>query len=81
MTRAQVVEALRAQNPGTRDDRLFVYTDALLEYAAAQANISEHGTIVSHPRTGAPIVNPYIEIRNVAAKTMLSLRLRSAGLW
>lgn len=81
MTREEVLTRLRAANPGARADRVTIYADALVEYKHAQANITENGSIVLHPRTGAPIENPYIKIRNQASKVLLSIGLHHDGLW
>jgi len=40
---------------------LFAITRFL--YAEATANITTNGSIVLHPRTGAPIENPYLKIQ------------------
>ena len=58
-----------------------MYLHAFDEYKAAQANIAEHGAIVFHPKTGAPIENPYLSIRDKAGAKMLKLPLRSGDLW
>lgn len=62
-------------------DRVCMYADAFVEYQEAQANIEEHGAIVLHPRTGAPIPNPYSDVKARAMKTMLSLKLGDATGW
>ena len=51
-----------------------IYFDAKKSYQKAQENIEEFGEIVSHPRTGAPIENPYIKIREKSAKQMLDFK-------
>lgn len=47
-----------------------IYNDAKATYDEAQANIEKNGAVVAHPRTGAPIENPYIKIRDKAVATM-----------
>ena len=74
-------EELVRQNPRADVAKVAIYAYALDEYRAAQANIDEHGSVVFHPRTGAPIPNPYLPIRDRAASRMLGLRLRAVGLW
>ena len=78
---AEVVAILREQNPTKKDAELYIYATAFLEHAEAQANIDEHGTIVMHPRTGSPVDNPYTVVRDRAAKMLLSLALKTGGLW
>tara|TARA_Y100000310_G_C20466182_1_gene707759 strand:- start:52 stop:276 length:225 start_codon:yes stop_codon:yes gene_type:complete len=53
---------------------LDIFYNAKKSYDKAQININEFGEIVSHPRTGAPIENPYIKIREKSAKQMLDFR-------
>lgn len=82
MTRDEIVAILRAANPPhVRLGEIHLYADAFLEYEAAQANIAEFGTIVFHPRTGAPIENPYCKIRDRAGAVLAKLKLRADPLW
>lgn len=81
MNRADILATLQRENPTAKLDRITIYADAMVEYLAAQANIQEHGTIVFHPRTGAPIDNPYLRVRNAASKVLLSIGLRQGDLW
>ena len=76
-----VVEILQALNPRALPAEVAIYADAFAEYASAQSNIAEHGAVVFHPKTGAPIENPYLPIRDKAAAKMLRLALRSGDLW
>jgi hypothetical protein len=60
-----------------------MYADAFGEYQTAQ-NINENGTVVMHPRTGSPIDNPYLRIRDGASKTLretLFAGLKTDALW
>lgn len=79
--RERLVETLRAYNPRARIDLIEVYVSALLEYRAAQKNIDEHGAIVLHPRSGAPIANPYIVVRDSAQRVLLKCPLRTDCVW
>ena len=82
MDRETILAALRSDNPKARADLLAIYADAFIEYHTAQDNISEHGSIVFHPRTGAPIENPYLAVRDRASKKLQSIRLRvPSDLW
>lgn len=51
-----------------------IYFNAEASYKKAQENIEKIGEIVTHPKTGAPIENPYIKIREKSAKQMLDFR-------
>lgn len=45
-----------------------VYSDAVSLYNEAAKNISEFGAVTAHPKTGGPVENPYIKIRDGASK-------------
>jgi len=81
MTQTEILEYLRALNPRTSETELAIFAVSFAEYQAAAVNIEKHGPIVFHPRTGAPIANPYIPIRDNAAKTMRSIRVKVGELW
>lgn len=63
-----------------RDVKIFV--DYYFEYIEAVQNINENGVIVLHPRTGAPIENPYRKIRDNAVNFLLKIEIKNTGgLW
>jgi phage terminase small subunit len=76
----EVIEALVSR--GAKRDKAVWYADVYLEYQEATRNIQEHGTIVQHPRTGNPVENPYLSIRERALRKLMSIRgLNPEGLW
>ena len=76
--RLRVVESFKsAADAGN----LEIYLDARADYRTAQANIAEHGAIVLHPRTGAPLANPYLVVRSQAIAVMRKCRLKDDPLW
>jgi phage terminase small subunit len=80
--KSEVLAALRAENPGGRPDEIARYADAYLTYQEAQENIDRNGAIVAHPRTGAPIENPYLKVRKSAGDVLTQLkRIRATTLW
>ena len=83
LDRARAVEILRSENPRARADDLTVYADAFLTYQEAAENIARNGTVCAHPRTGAPIENPFVKARASATKVMQSVkRIRNVdALW
>lgn len=83
MTKGEICSKLKALNhASTRASDIAIYADAFIEYRAAQANIDQHGTIVFHPKTGAPIENPYIAIRNKASQVIQRFdMLKTGDLW
>ncbi len=46
-----------------REMDLRIYADAMRTYREAARNVATNGAICSHPRTGAPIENPYLKIQ------------------
>jgi phage terminase small subunit len=58
-----ILAELIRDNPTLRVIDLRVFADALKVYREASLNILENGAIVMHPRTGAPIENPYLKIQ------------------
>lgn len=83
MTRDEVVAVLRRDNPDAREDDIAMYADSFMDYQQAAANIAEYGTIVAHPRTGAPIENPYGKVKIAAMNSLRKMvRLDNVGaLW
>jgi phage terminase small subunit len=82
--RDQALELLRKSNPNEKLATVTLYADAFAEYRAAQVNILEHGSVVQHPRTGQPIPNPYLTIRDNAARQLkdgIFSRLKTDALW
>lgn len=85
---AQVIvrESMRAElvRAGTPIDLATVYANAFAEYQEAMANIRSTGAVVANPRTGAPIDNPFLKVRDRAEEKLTKLGRRvkgSAGLW
>lgn len=71
---ADIEESLKRANPKARAADLAIYADALRIYIEAADNIKRHGAIVSHPRTGAPVENPYLQIQNMKASVLTRMR-------
>ena len=72
---SHLVELLRADNPRASVGDLRMYADMFHAYAEAQTNIQECGNVVIHPRTGAPVENPYLKIRDKAGSTLRKINL------
>jgi len=82
--RAESFALLLQHNPKAPLALVNLYADAFAEYSRAMANISELGPIVQHPKTGAPIDNPYLRIRDRndrAMKDPAFRRLKTDPLW
>lgn len=62
MGKINVFQELKKDNKSTKDVDLLVYADSLEIYHEARANVKKNGAICSHPRTGAPIENPYLKV-------------------
>jgi len=63
MEKIDVFAELVKDNPKRSLIELQIYADALTIYTEASTNVKTHGAIVMHPRTGAPIENPYLKIQ------------------
>lgn len=82
LTRESVLAVLRAENPRVAPHDLVIYADAFLSYREAMANIEKNGNIVAHPRTGAPIENPYLKVRDSAIRIIRGAkRIKTGNLW
>jgi phage terminase small subunit len=80
MTRDEVISELVDRK--VKRDRAVQYADAFLEYREASENIERNGVIVAHPRTGAPMPNPYVRVRDAALKKLSGMRdVPAAFLW
>lgn len=67
---------------GASRDQAALYADAFLEYIAASENIDRNGLVVGHPRTGNPMENPYLAVRDRALRKLQCMRHVNAGdLW
>lgn len=75
---AERVRAILLES-GTDPDVATMYAHAWAEYREAQASISTNGAIVANPRTGAPIPNPYLKVRDAAEAKLLRLSRRAKG--
>lgn len=58
-----IVDELTKDNPRASKIDIQIFADALRTYHEASLNVAKNGAICSHPRTGAPIENPYLKIR------------------
>jgi len=64
MTRDKAIKILLKHNPDNRRHGIELFVSAFLSYLEAERNIKEKGSVVAHPRTGAPIDNPYLKVRS-----------------
>ena len=74
MDKIDVVFELLKDNPETRITDVHIIADALDTYEEASDNVRRNGAIVAHPRTGAPMENPYVKIANSKAVVLLKRR-------
>lgn len=81
VTKADVLKILARNNPRVGQDKIRMYADAYMDYVEAQTNISTNGAMVAHPKTGAPIENPYLKIRERMAAQLAKFKLDTRGLW
>lgn len=83
MTAAEVRDILRRLNPRARPEDVAIYADSYLAYQEASANIADRGNIVAHPRTGAPMENPYLKVKSGAIAEMRKCTriIQTGALW
>lgn len=80
VTRDHVVTYLVGR--GVARDLAVLYGDVFLTYREAADHLAEHGAVLAHPRTGAPMVNPYLSIRDQALRQLQAMRdVPAAALW
>jgi len=77
---ALICSYLRLLNPDVSEAEIGIYADYMRSYSTSTANIREHGEIVQHPRTAAPITNPYMEVRDSAVKMLRTIKLQTGKL-
>src|SRR5690606_27894848 len=81
-TRDDVLAVLRRETPRAVPHDLVIYADAFMSYREAMENIDRNGTIVAHPRTAAPIENPYLKVRDAAARVIRGMKgIKTGDLW
>lgn len=81
MTREWVIATLRRANPNARLQDLSLYASHFCDFAQADANVLRNGGITLHPRSGAPIKNPYLDQKEKATKALTGFRLHTEELW
>jgi phage terminase small subunit len=69
-----ILETLRESNKWAAESALRLYADAIEVYAEAADNVRRVGAICSHPKTGAPIENPYLRVQESRAAMLSKLR-------
>jgi phage terminase small subunit len=82
ISRAEAVAILAAANPAAKPEAIQTYAAQWDSYAEADRNIAKQGAVVVHPRTGAPIDNPYLKVRSHALSELGKIRkLNTDELW
>lgn len=77
VTREQIRRQLVAA--GTQTDLATIYAHTFCEYVEAMENIQANGAVVANPRTGAPIDNPFLKVRDRAEDKLVKLSRRVKG--
>lgn len=73
MTREEILQTLKNENPRGSHADMTMYADYFFDYQEAQENITKNGTIVAHPRTGSPIENPYVKIKATCVAQLMKI--------
>ena len=67
---------------GNRRDVARLYCDAYCEYFESMGNIEKNGSVCANPRTGAPMDNPYLKVRDRARVQLARMKdVKTKGLW
>lgn len=74
MTIKEIERILIEDNPKSPLVTIKVYSLTFITYFEAADNVKKNGAIVLHPRTGAPIENPYLKIMNQQQAILLKNR-------
>lgn len=74
MGQIDIVAELAKDNPKASTVALRIYADALRTYHEASANVRAQGAVCAHPRTGAPIDNPYLKVQAQQAAILSKMR-------
>lgn len=78
----EIRELLQKDNPKTPTGQIELYSRQFATYLEAAENIQANGVIVSHPRTGQPMENPYLKVRAAAEASFGKMRMiKSDSLW
>lgn len=83
ITIERIRELILADNPSARVVDVEQYAHQMLSYVEASESILTLGTITAHPRTAAPMENPYLKVRasSLAAMNRLKRLKRVDSLW
>lgn len=73
MTRERAIEILIGSNGPEQRHFVEMYAASFCTYLEAEDNIRRNGAVVAHPRTGAPLENPYLKVRSQAMREMREL--------
>jgi len=74
MGKIDILAELQKDNLHASAIALKVFADALGVYEEASRNVAQHGAIVMHPRTGAPMENPYLKIQTAKGAVIAKMR-------
>jgi phage terminase small subunit len=80
-SRDDVIKILEGNNKSLKRDKIIMYCDLYMDYQESAKNIRDNGAICAHPKTGAPIDNPYLKVRQQMIASLVKIRVNSDGLW
>ena len=70
----EAITELAKDNPRAKAGPLRMYAETAMTYAEASESVKRLGAVVVHPKTGAPMENPYLRIRERQVAIMLKIR-------
>jgi phage terminase small subunit len=82
ITRWLAKAMLEKANPG-RADLVHLYLDQFMAYIEANDQLAAAGSVITDPKSGQPVQNPYLIARQAARRAMLEMRQvkGTGGLW
>lgn len=81
MTPAEIRELIIADHPDAYPTALELYARHFAVWFEAQTNIQRFGAVNAHPRTGVPIDNPYLKIKDAVETKLARFNLNPKALW
>ena len=82
MNEQAIYAILKDANQRAPETVLRLFASEFVLFAKSAANIKKFGAIVQHPKTGAPMDNPYLAVRDKSQARLAKMAgLESAKVW
>ena len=74
MEKVEIRRLLKKANPRAPSAKIEIVAALCALYLEAAKNVEANGAIVAHPRTSAPMENPYLSILEKQGRALFALR-------